>query len=144
MITDLDVKYLRLGWVWQFINIADGKFKLGTLLEAKGLWIDASLEAPYLVPPVKESQKYAAGLPTVGVALDINPHKIVNIFAEVSGLPAGKYGYFFDGEAGVKIIPIKNLSIVGGYRIIDIKANDDPDYAKLKISGPFVGATLRF
>jgi len=144
VLTDLDVKYARLGWVWQFINIANGKFKLGTLLEAKGFWVDMSLEAPNLVPPIKESKKLAAALPTIGVALDINPHKIVNIFVEVSGLPAGKYGYFLDGEAGAKIIPIKNLSIVGGYRIFDIKANDDPNYAKLKISGPFVGATLRF
>lgn len=144
VITDLDVKYLRLGWVWQFINVAEGKVKFGTLLEAKGFWVDTTLEAPNIVPPVKESEKFAIGLPTIGVALDINPHKIVNIFAEISGLPGGKYGYFFDSEAGIKIIPIKNLSVMGGYRIFDIKAKDEPDYAKLKISGPFIGATLRF
>lgn len=144
VITNLDVKYLRLGWVWQFINVAEGKVKFGTLLEAKGFWIDTTLEAPNMVPPIKESEKFAIGLPTIGAALDINPHKIVNIFAEISGLPGGKYGYFFDGEAGIKIIPIKNLSIMGGYRIFDIKAKDKPDYAKLKISGPFIGATLRF
>jgi hypothetical protein len=140
--TDLDVKYLRLGWAWQFINIDNGKVKFGTLLEAKGFWIDASLKAT--LPPIEESEDLAAGLPTIGVALDINPHKIVNVFAEISGISAGKYGYFFDTEAGVKIIPIKNLSVIGGYRIFDIKAKDDPDYAKVKISGPFVGATLRF
>jgi hypothetical protein len=83
-------------------------------------------------------------LPTLGSALDINPHKIVNIFAEVSGMYAGEYGSFLDGEAGVKIIPIKNLSVLGGYRIFYLKAEDDSDFAKLKISGPFVGATLRF
>jgi hypothetical protein len=33
----------------------------------------------------------------LGVALDITPDKIVNIFAEILGLPAGKYGYFLDG-----------------------------------------------
>lgn len=144
VITDLDVNYLRLGWVWQFINVAEGKVKFGTLLEVKGFWLDTSLEAPGLIPPVKESGKFAAGLPTIGVALDINPQKMVNIFAEISGLPAGKYGYFFDGEAGMKIIPIKNLSIIGGYRIFDIKAKDEPDHARLRISGPFIGATLRF
>lgn len=144
VITDLDVKYLRLGWAWQFINVADGKVKFGTLLEAKGFWVDTSLEAPNMFPPVKESEKFAIGLPTIGFALDINPHKVVNVFAEISGLPAGKYGYFLDGEAGVKVIPLKNLSIIGGYRIFDIKAKDEPDYARLKISGPFIGATLRF
>jgi len=144
VITDLDVKYLRLGWAWQFINIAEGKVKLGTLLEAKGALVDISLDAPNLIPPIEESEDFIGGLPTVGVALDINPHKIVNVFAEVSGIYAGKYGYFLDGEAGLKIIPIKNLSILGGYRILDFKVEDDPDFAKLKISGPFLGATLRF
>ena len=144
VITDLDVYYLRFGWAWQFINIANGKVKLGTLIEAKGFLVDISLDAPNLIPPVKESEEFIGGLPTVGAALDINPHKIVNIFAEVSGIHAGEYGYFLDGEAGVKIIPIKNLSILGGYRIFYFKAEDDPDFAKLRISGPFVGATLRF
>jgi hypothetical protein len=144
VITDLDVYYLRLGWAWQFINIANGKVKFGTLLEAKGFLVDISLDAPNLIPPVKESEEFVGGLPTVGFALDINPHKIVNIFAEVSGMYAGEYGYFLDGEAGVKIIPIKNLSVLGGYRIFYLKAEDDPDFAKLQISGPFVGATLRF
>jgi len=144
VITDLDIKYLRLGWAWQFINIAKGKVKLGTLLEAKGLLMKISVEAPNLIPPIKESVRFRGILPTLGSALDINPHKIVNIFAEVSGIYAGEYGSFLDGEAGVKIIPIKNLSVLGGYRIFYLKAEDDSDFAKLKISGPFVGATLRF
>lgn len=107
VITDLDVKYLRLGWAWQFINIAQGKVKFGTLLEAKSFWVDTSLDAPDITPPVKEEEKFTAGLPTIGAALDINPHKIVDIFAEVSGLPAGEYGYFLDGEAGVENNPYK-------------------------------------
>ena len=144
VITDFDVKYLRLGWAWQFINIANGRVKLGTLLEAKGALIDISLDAPYLIPPIKESERFIGGLPTVGAALDINPHKLVNIFAEVSGIYAGKYGYFLDGEAGIKIIPIKYVSILGGYRILDFQVEDDPDLAQLRISGPFVGITLRF
>jgi hypothetical protein len=142
--TALDVKYLSLGWAWQFIDIANGTVKFGTLLEAKGFSVDASLDAPNQIPPIKESEEFVGGLPTIGGALDINPHRIVNVFAEVSGIYAGKYGYFLDGEAGVKVIPIKNLSVLGGYRILSFKAEDEPDFAKLRISGPFVGATLRF
>jgi hypothetical protein len=144
VITDVDVKYLRIGWAWQFINIGKGMVKLGTLLEGKGVWIKASLEAPNLVPSVKESEKLLFGLPTIGIALDINPYKMINIFGEVSGLPAGNYGYMYDGEAGIKFIPIKYFSILGGYRICEIKAKSDTDYAKLTVYGPFVGATLRF
>ena len=144
VITDLDVKYLRLGWAWQLTNIANSKVKFGILLEAKGFVLDTSLEAPNLIPPIKESARFRVGLPTIGAALDVNPHKVVNVFAEVSGIYAGEYGYFLDGEAGVKIIPIKNLSVVGGWRTLNFKGEDDPDFAKLRISGPFVGATLRF
>jgi len=142
--TDVKVRYLRLGWAWQFIDIGKGAVKLGTLLEGKGFWGKVSLEAPDLSPPVKELEKFLFGLPTVGIALDINPHKMVNIFGEASGVTAGRYGYVYDAEAGVKLIPVKFLSIIGGYRIFDIKAKHNHDYAKLRFHGPFAGATLRF
>ncbi len=118
--------------------------KFGTLLEAKGFLVDIALDAPNLVPRIRESEEFVGALPTIGAVLDINPHRIVNVFAEVSGIYAGKYGYFLDGEVGVKVVPIKNLSVLAGYRILGLKAEDDPDFAKLRISGPFVGATLRF
>ncbi|NIQ37689.1 MAG: DUF4124 domain-containing protein [Proteobacteria bacterium] len=144
VITDVDIEYIRFGWTWQFVDIANGTVKFGPLLEAKGFLLDMSLEAPSLIPPVEESEKFAGALPTVGAVLDINPHKVVNVFAEISGIYAGKYGHFFDGEAGVKIIPIKYLTVVGGWRLLDLKIEDDPDFAELRLSGPFVGATLRF
>jgi len=43
-----------------------------------------------------------------------------------------------------KLIRLKNLSLFGGYRILDFRAEDDPDFAKLRILGPFAGITLRF
>lgn len=144
VITDVDIEYLRLGWTWQFVDIANGTVKFGPLLEAKGFLLDMSLEAPNLIPPVEESEKFVGALPTVGAVLDINPHKVANVFAEVSGIYAGKYGHFFDGEAGVKIIPIKYLTVVGGWRLLDFKIEDAPDFAELRLSGPFVGATLRY
>ena len=142
VITDFEVKYLRFGWIWQFVNLASGKIKFGTLLEAKGVSADATLKSPDV--SLKKSDDLIAGLPTIGIVVDISPLDIITIFGEVSGMPAGKYGYFFDAEAGIKIIPIKNLSILGGYRYFDIKAENDPDFAKVRISGPFVGATVRF
>ena len=144
VVTDLDVKHLRLGWAWQFINVINGKVKLGTLLEATGFILKSSLEAPNLMPPKDESTRVRIIFPTIGGALDINLHKGVNVFADVSGIYAGRYVYFLDGEAGMKIIPIKNLSIAGGWRVLSFTGKDDDDFVKLRISGPFVGATLRF
>jgi hypothetical protein len=144
VITDLELKYLRVGWIWEFINIKNGTFKCGTVLEGKVAWIDASLDAPNVTPAIKESENLWGGLPTIGIAAEINPHSIINIFGEISGMTAGKYGYFIDGEIGVKIIPIRNVSVIAGYRVFDIKAKDDPDFAKLKIGGFFSGLTARF
>jgi len=120
VVTDLDIKYASIGWAWQFINIDNGFFKLGTLIEAKGFWTEATLEAPDLATPIKEKEKFTFVLPTIGAALDVNPHKMLNIFAEGSGLYAGNYGYMYDVEAGVKLIPIKILSIMGGVQIIGV------------------------
>jgi hypothetical protein len=144
VLTDLDIKYVRIGWAWQFINIDNGLIKLGTLLEGKGFWTKTTLEASNLVPALREKEKFVFPLPTIGAALDINPHEMLNIFAEGSGLPAGKYGYMYDVEAGIKLIPIKILSIMGGYRLLEFKAKDDPDFAKVRVHGPFVGVTVRF
>jgi hypothetical protein len=142
--TDLDIKYLRLGWAWQFINVGKGKVKLGTLVEGKIFWIKGSLEAPDLSSPVKESEKFVFGLPTIGLAFDLNPHRMWNIFAEGSGMYAGSYGYTYEAEAGIKLIPIKILSILGGYRILEFKGKVEEAHAKARIYGPFVGVTVRF
>jgi hypothetical protein len=142
--TDFDIKYLRLGWAWQFINIRQGLVKLGTLVEGKVFWIKGSLEAPDLSPPVEESKSFFFGLPTIGVALDINPHRILNIFAEGSGMHAGSYGYIYDAEAGVKLIPIKILTLLAGYRILGFEGKVEHNFARARVYGPFVGVTVRF
>jgi hypothetical protein len=142
--SELDIKYLRLGWAWQFINMGKGKFRLGTLVDGKVFWVKGSLEAPDLSPPVKESESFFFGLPTIGLALDINPHRILNIFAEGSGMYAGSYGYMYDAEAGVKLIPIKILTLLAGYRILEFKGQIEHDYVKARVYGPFAGVTVRF
>jgi len=142
VITDLDIQYITLGWAWQFVNIGNGTLKLGPVVDLKGFIFDASLQAPAL--GVDESAGAPAGFPTIGLALDVNPRDKVNIFAEVTGVYAGKYGYFADGEAGLKLIPIKNLSISGGYKILKLDAEYEESFLKLRIGGPFVGAALRF
>lgn len=141
--TDIEFNYLRLGWAWKFIDLFETG-KIGPLLEIKSIWGRASLEAPELVSPVRESLRFALGIPTLGLAAEINPHEVIQIFAEVSGLPAGNIGYFLDAEGGIKIIPVTYLTIVGGYRIFDMKVERRSDFFKLRMDGPFVGATLRF
>ena len=139
--SSLKVEYASLDWAWQFINIKN-TVKLGTLLSAKGFWTEAAIDD--VTTGTNESKNFDFGLPTIGAALDIIPVKFVDIFGDFSWITAGKYGHLYDTEGGVKIIPIKYLNIVGGYRIFDLTAKDNSDNANLKIEGPFLGATLRF
>lgn len=141
---DFNAHYLRLGWANQFVNVARGRFRFGSLVEVKGVWGDFSLAAPDQDPPIRVSRKFGAVLPTIGFAMDFSPLLFLSFYAEASGLPAFIYGYMWEAEAGVKYIPFPNFTVSGGYRIFDLEARDDPDYARVKMSGPFVGLSLRF
>ena len=144
VLTKLTLDYSRYGWIWEFVGGRSSKVRFGTLLEAKTISIDTSLSAPSLDPPVAEKKKLSGTLPTIGLVLDIDPTRTVNIFAEFSGMSVGNKGHAWDGEAGFKVTLGSHLVLNGGYRYFDLEVNDDPDFAKLKNSGPFVGAGLRF
>lgn len=144
--TDLDIAFTRLGWAWEFITSGNGFFKLGTLLEARGVMAKMSIEGQVNAQTARVEKTVFAGLPTIGFALDINPGRAVNIFAVASGFPDTKYGYALDTEAGLKLIPFDNFSLFGGYRYMRVKGEkDDPDdFVRVSFSGPFAGASLRF
>ncbi len=91
-----------------------------------------------------EAKRFTAPLPTVGLALDVTPLSVVAVYAEASGISAGRRGRAFDGEAGVRIAPSRFLTLSGGYRAFDVEARDDPDFAKIRNAGPWVGVGLRF
>jgi hypothetical protein len=143
VLTTLNLDYWRYGWVWEFVGGPSSMVKFGTLLEAKRISADAGLSAPELAPPVAERKSFSATVPTVGLVLDINPSRMLNIFAEASGMSLGDKGHAWDGEAGLKLVLGSHLVVSGGYRYFDLQVNDKPDFATLKNSGPFVGAGLR-
>jgi hypothetical protein len=152
--SELDLQYFGLGWIWEFFNTLDEKVKIGTILEAKGVAGKVSLDAPALA--INESSDFIAGLPTVGLSMTINPFKNsepyhsknilsnLGFYAEAAGMSAGKYGYFIDAETGVRWVPVKYVSVSGGYRMVSLKAEDKPDYVKMELKGVFAGCSIRF
>jgi len=137
-----DIRYATLGWIWQFINLVDDKVKFGSIIDAKAISADIALEAPSL--SFNESESFLGVLPTVGCVLNVRPIEQLDIFGEISGLVVDDYGYFFDAEAGIKFIPYKHVSILGGYRIIDMEVEDSSNFVSIQIAGPFAGARIRF
>jgi hypothetical protein len=146
--TTIDFTYSRLGWTWEFINIDKNTFKFGAMLDIDWLMlepkINGTLSAGSSTSHFDASKKFNLVLPTIGLAADYNPVKYVNIFADAEGIAAGKYGYVFDFEAGIKVIPVKWFSIVGAYRYLELKAKDNGASAKVTYNGPYVGVTFRY
>ena len=139
--TDLDLYYGRIGWTWQF-PVVPGMFRIGPLVEVKGVVIDATIRSR--TTGFRESALLPMAFPTVGAMLSVTPISALDIFAEVSGMTFGSYGHIVDAEAGVRFIPIRFLTLSAGYRVFDVRVEHDDDFAKLKLTGPFIGASVRF
>ena len=139
--TDLDLYYGRIGWTWQF-PVVPGMFRIGPLVEVKGVVIDATIRSR--TTGFRESALLPMAFPTVGAMLNVTPISALDIFAEVSGMTFGSYGHIVDAEAGVRFIPIRFLTLSAGYRVFDVRVEHDDDFAKLKLTGPFIGASVRF
>lgn len=142
--SELELYYGRIGWAWQFVAVP-GIFKIGPLLEVKGLVVDATLRTRGLGTTVRESKILPMAFPTVGAMLNVTPLAWLDVFAEVSGIPFGDLGHVLDAEAGVRFVPVRFFTVSAGYRIFDMRVGkDDDSFAKLKLTGPFIGASFRF
>jgi hypothetical protein len=143
VLSELDLHYARLGWIWQ-LPVIPGTLRVGPVLEAKAFVASATLEARQTAPALRETERLAIVIPTAGLALDASPHPRVELFAEVSGLTLGDPGHVVDAEAGVRVRLVSFLTITGGYRFFEARGEEDRSFARLRLSGPFVGAAFRF
>jgi hypothetical protein len=140
--SSLDLKFFKGGYEYDFLAGRAGF--LGFTLDVLVANANTQVKAPDVVPIIDEKEDRTVPIPMIGFVGRVYPIRWVNLTAKASGLPAGDYGYVFDGEASLNINPIKYLGISGGYRyfVINVKYNDNSlDY---RLDGPFVGLTLRF
>ncbi len=143
VVSDLDLHYARLGWIWQPWLIPE-VLRLGPILEAKAFVAEMTLKAPSLVPRLQETEKVSVVIPTVGLAVDFRLFPVVDLFAEASGLTVGHPGHVVDAEAGARLSLFRFLAITGGYRFFEVRGEDNRSFARLRLSGPFLGASIRF
>lgn len=142
--SELEIDFYRLGWVWQFISLADGKFELGTQLEARYVDASATLEGQIGGQSASRSEDIAAPLPLIGLALDWYPIDELDIFASAVGIPEIDGARYFSAEAGLKFVPIRNLSVSGGWRHEEVRVEDDDNFVDVRFTGPFAAVSLRF
>lgn len=100
--------------------------------------------APDLPTLVSATRTWRLGAPTPGAALDVRPSDWMGMFAEISGLPAGSYGAFWDWEVGVQVTPVRYLRLSGGYRYLHGRAGSGTDLARVTLAGPFLAVALGF
>lgn len=91
---------------------------------------------------MNKSKEYGAPVPTLGLGAHVSILPSLKVYANISGLPLGGYGHFYDFEAGLRYNPIDVLGINVGFRRIDMTLKHDDDYANLRLNGPYAG--LRF
>ncbi|PYN61824.1 MAG: hypothetical protein DMD90_21945 [Candidatus Rokuibacteriota bacterium] len=103
-----------------------------------------TLEAPALVPRLKETEHVSVVIPTVGLAADVRLNAVIDLFAEVSGLSVGHPGHVVDAETGVRLNANRFFSLTAGYRFFEIRGEERRSFARLQLFGPFVGAAIRF
>ena len=144
VLSELEVRHLQFSWAYQFISVHEGMFRIGPMIEADGFLMHGSLAAPNLPTPFQQTENLSAGIPAVGLAMDIRPHHAIDIYGEAAGMQAGSYGYFIGSDSGVKVRPWKHLVLTGGYRTFNMHVESSPDFARLRLRGPFVGAGFRF
>jgi hypothetical protein len=141
VLSDIRARHLQLGWSYQFVNLAAGRFRLGPPVEANGFLLHGRLDAPNF--SITESEDLSVGLPTFGAALDIHPHRMLGVYGKVSGFKAGSYGYFVSSDSGIKL-RWRLLLLTAGYRTFNLHVEASNDFAHLRLRGPFVGAGFAF
>jgi hypothetical protein len=142
VVSDLEIQHLHLAWAYQFVRFHEGMVRLGPMVGADGFLMHGALAAPAF--QITEKEDLSVGFPVVGLALDIQPWRWIDIYGQAAGMDLGSYGYFIGSDAGVKVTAWRHVLLTAGYRTFNLHVENSPDFARLHIGGPFVGAGFRF
>ncbi len=91
-----------------------------------------------------KSKTFGAPIPTLGVGAHAALLPSLNVYANISGLPLGGYGHFYDFEAGVRYSPLEIVGISVGFRRIHANIKHKEDSGDLTMNGPFAGVRVDF
>ncbi len=91
-----------------------------------------------------KTKKFGAPLPMIGVGAHVQPLPVLKAYANISGLPLGSHGHFYDFEAGVRVSPVPLVSLNLGYRKIYAHLDYHNDSGEISLKGPFAGLRVDF
>ena len=121
-------------------DLVAASFYLGLVGKVK--FVDGEVELRSTA--LTEKQDFQAPIPMVGLAAGVGILKdLVRADARAAGMSYSG-NHLFEGDAYLSIIPFPFLRIQGGYRLIDLKVDDDDIVAELTMKGPYAGAQISF
>jgi outer membrane protein len=131
---------------WDLLNPNLGvvSMNLGVFLRLKYVDGSAEISSDNPVLPLSATQDFRLPIPEVGAAAGIGILKdMVRADARACGM-AYSGSHLYEGDAFLSVIPFPFLRLQGGYRFIDLKADENDFRGTLKIKGPYAGIQVAF
>ncbi len=100
---------------------------------------DATIAAPEL--QIDEREDLRTPVPLIGVTGRIYAGKM-SFDGELSGVTVGQRGHMYELRLGVRYHVSERMAIGGGYRLMKIQGEDDPDFVRFRQGGITFGAEL--
>jgi outer membrane protein len=142
VISSLDVKMLDAEVQVDILrpDFVAASFYLGLIGKVKYVDVDLELTSTTLT----EKEDVQVPIPMVGLAAGAGfLNDLLRVDARVTGM-AYSGNHLYEADAFASLVPFPFLRIQGGYRYIDLKADEDDLVADVELKGPYVGAQLSF
>jgi outer membrane protein len=121
-------------------DLIAASFYLGLIGKVK--YVDGKVELTSSA--LTERRDFKAPIPMIGLAAGAGfVNNLVRVDARVTGM-AYSGNHLYEADAFASLCPFPFFRIQGGYRYIELKADENDIVADLKLKGPYVGAQLSF
>lgn len=141
------LEYDQIDGIYQYdlirYNPVIATFNLGVLLQVK--YVDGFAELEEKTGTLdREREEFSVPIPMIGLGGGVGiVNDTVVLEARVAGLEySGNRAIDFHGLVGV--IPFPFMKIFGGYKVFDLKVDEDDFRIDYTIDGPFAGVQLSF
>ncbi|MGW8285919.1 MAG: hypothetical protein ACWGPR_09390 [Candidatus Deferrimicrobiaceae bacterium] len=142
VISSLDVKMLDAEVQVDILqpDFVAANFYLGLIGKVKYVDLDLELSSTALT----EKEDFQIPVPMVGLAMGAGFLKnFLRFDARVSGM-AYSGNHLYEADAFASLVPFPFFRIQGGYRYLDLKADENDLLADVDLKGPYIGAQFSF
>jgi hypothetical protein len=124
---------------YEFDVVQTGSAHLGLLVGAKYLDVDSVIVQPD--EGLRETGTQRAPVPVLGASGRLYLGRI-SLSAEITGLTIGERGSLYDFEGQLRYHINDRIAVGGGYRLLNVRGEDDGDLIRMRIDGFRAGVEL--